>query len=323
MAEVHYQLANVAGYRLDIAKIGKNEYDPLSYYYKKDFPDLKITRPNTETYLELLDKRALLTVNGYVYSTIYENNTLYVRNAVETMLKTRKNHVGILSFAELNKDLKKIPIKQSMIFTEQPYTLYQRAILKFNEPVVKPILIVAGYMIFETPNYFFRVADDTFVLNLEALNYMEKIYELNRYCNIFTQLGVSINTTNASLVDADVIRSNNVITKFLTLHNSFLVDVGTNYNIEKIYLEHSNVPCSFRTEVEPIYPIVVSYGKFTEYFKMRQIDSKFNIYTSDGHYNKHLFSYLPKDLIKVYNDHRTTNNTYRLTPAFFLKITFD
>lgn len=326
MATVHarYQLLNVAGYKMDICKIGYQEYDPLAYYHKKNFPDLKITRPNIDTDFELIHKRALITVNGYVYPTDIGENVLYVPNATKSMLRSKNNHVGMLSFFSFNVDLKKFPIRADMISSDAPFSLYEKAILTFPEEVHAPILVLNGYLVFENPEVFYRVSDRSFALRLDRLMYIERLYELNRYRDIFTEIGVEVSLVNPSMIDANIVKSDATVTKFLTTFNTFLVDVPvSNLSVNKIYLEHSNIPGTFRTEIEPTMPLVVGYGKLGEYMKIRSTDKKYSVYVNDAYYRNHLITNGSFTNVRIYNDHAIPGKTYFLSEAYFLNIASD
>lgn len=323
MTEKHfnYQLANTSGYKFNICKIGFNNYDELAYYHKDNFPDMEVTRPNTFTDMDLLHNKCLMSVNGYIYPTEYVGGRLYIPNATKSMLKARTNHVGILSFNKLSGNLKKLPINISMVTPEAPYTLYEKAIITFDEPILSPILVICGYMVFESLEFFYRISDRSFVLRLDRLNYIEKLYELNHCRDIFDELNIPTSINNPSLIDAGVARSDAAIISFLTSFNSFLVNLPiNNLHLNKVYLEHSTVPGNFRTEIEPLMPILVGYGKLGEYFKKKNNDTKYTVYLDDAYYNQHLISNGSFTDIKLYNDHRLVGSTYRLTRAYFLDI---
>lgn len=318
----NYQLANTVGYKFSICKAGYNTYDQLAFYNKANFPDIELTRPNTTTDLSLLDSKCLLTVNGYVHPTLYRDGKLYLPQATNSMINSRENNVGILSFNKLTKPLIRTKITSSMISAELPTSMFEKVILTFDHDIGHPILVISGYMIFEHPEFFYRVSGNSFVLRLDRLNYVEKLYELSNYREIFKELEVPTSTVNLNLVDADMVRSDEVITKFLTGFNSFLVEVPVDTLItRKVYLEHSSIPGNFRTEIKPILPVMTGYGKLSEYTKYRSNDTKYTVYTADSHYNNYLFSKLPPDQIKLYNANREVGNIYRLCEAFFLEIT--
>lgn len=318
----NYKLANTAGYRLDIAKIGFNPIDPLAYYHKDNFPDVEISRPGVPTDLSLLHTKCLMTVNGYIHRTQMEGGRLFIPKATQCMLKSRANHVGIFSFNLLADPLTLTSITSDMVSTEANTSMYEKAIITFDHDVGSAILVIAGYMIFEHPEFFYRVSGNSFVLRLDRLNYIEKLYELNRQRHIFADLEIPVSPNNSSVIDADVARGDAAITKFLTTYNSFLVEVPVDsLATRKVYLEHSTVPGNFRTELEPDMPIVIGYGKLGEYQCLKNNDTKHTVYMNDAYYNNFLFSKIPTEDIRIYNDHREVGNTYGLSPAFFLEVT--
>ena len=319
---VVYQLAVTNSYKFNICSIGNTLYDAAAYYDKESLPDVEVTRPNTETDLSIVHNKCLVTVNGYVYPTTMIDDRLYIANATKSMVKSKKNNVGILSFENFGTTLKKTVVTDSMVTADTNQSLYQKAIITFSDEIISPILAVGGYMIFEDPETFFRISNNSFVLKLEKLNFIEKLYELNRTRDIFDELNVPTSINNSTMIDGAVAKSDITIRKFLTLFNSFMVDVGTtNLHTRKIYLEHSNVPGNFRTEKLPNKPILVGQGKVGEYVVRQRNTTKYNVYVADAYYNQSLINNTAfQSAEKIYNDHRLVGSTYRLSQAFFLDI---
>lgn len=319
--DVVYKLGVQAGYKFNIAKQGQHTCDPISYYNKANFPDVEITRPGTSTDLDLLDKKCLLTVNGYIYPTSVSENRLYIPKATEALLKSKSNNIGILSFNSLETELVKTKITQEQITGESPTPLYQKAILTFDRPIDTAFLVMAGYCVFEQPEFFYRVSDRSFVLRLDRLNFVDKLYELSRYRAIFEELGIPVSPNGQDVIDATVVRSDETVLKFLTLFNSFLVEIpGYSLTRKKIYLEHSNVPGNFRTELEPKYPVFAGCGKIVEYLTRQSNDTKYSVYTSDAYINHYLFSKASTGELNLYNAHRVVGKNYQLSECFFLKL---
>lgn len=316
-----YILATRAGYKSTLTVMGENVYDDEAYYNKQNFSDLEITRPNVQTELSLINTKCLITVNGYIHPTTYLNSRLYVPNGGKSLILSKENQLGILSFNELEEPLKNTPINADMISPDGTTPLYEKLIITFTKDIENCILVLAGYMVFEHPEIFYRVSGNSFALRLDRLNYIEKLYELRKQRKIFEELGIEEPTVNHNLLDSTVIRSDVTILSVMSLFNTFLVEVPCrSLTTKPIYLEHSNIPGNFRTEIEPKDPIMVGYGKLTEYIKQKHIDNKYNVYTSDCHYDNYLFSKLPEGAVGLYNDHRVVGKTHRLTRAYFLRI---
>lgn len=316
-----YKLAVSAGYKANIVKMGESAYDSLAYYKKVDFPDVEITRPQVQTDLDLLHRKALLSVNGYIHPTVYSGNRLYIPNATHSMLKSKANHIGLLSFNRLNTNLNKRPITPAMITGEDNVPLFEKAIITFEEEIDTAFLVLAGYLVFEQPEFFYRVSDRSFVLRLDRLNYVERLYELSRYRDIFDELEVPVSPNAPDVVDGGVVRSDAVVRRFLSLFNTFLVE-APNYtlSVERRYLEHSTIPGTFRTELLPTMPLVGGYGKLVEYLSKKSVEGRYKVNTADAYLNQYLFSHLPPEQIDIYNSHREVGRTYALSQAFFLNL---
>lgn len=319
---ITYQLASDAHYRFDIAKIGHHEYDQLAYYFKDDFPDVVITRKQAVMDIARLEATFLWTVNGYVYNTVHDSESLYLPGAVSGMLRSRANKVGMLNLSGLTSQLTKQTLSADQITVDTNLPAYEKVFITFTNPVVSPILVMAGYLVFEHPEFFYRISDNTFALHLNRLNYMEKLYELHRYRDIFHDLGVPVSPNNPTQVNTEDVRSTETIKRFLTLSNTFLVDTGNPNGLvlDPLYLEHSNIPGNFRTHKLPTLPMFVGYGKLTEYHKNRINSERYTVYCQDSTYNNYIFSAQNQHLLATYNAHRIPGATYRISNAFFLDI---
>lgn len=315
----HYQLANTANYRFNITKIGSHEYDPLAYFYKSDFPDVEVTRPGTDTDLERVHNTCLVTVNGYVHSTSYGEARLYIPQATASMLRSRANINGLIDFSAMTTALIKTPITPAMVSEDLNTAAYDKVFIAFAEPVTQPLLVLAGYIIPYDEECFYRVSDNVFALRLSKLNYMERLYELSRYRDIFKELNVQVSPLNPQMVDAQEVRSLEVIRRLLSLHNSFLVDLSVeNLTIKRSYPEHSRIPGTFIVQGRPRLPLFTGYGKVTEYSVQHSGENRYNVYAQDCHYNNHLISHMSPAQCKVYNDSRVPGQTHGLAQAFFL-----
>lgn len=313
-----YRLAISLGYKSNIAKIGGHSYDPSQLENKANYPDLEITRPGIPVDMSEVYSRCLFTINGFLYPSLHEGNSIYIPNATHNLLKSRSNQVGIISSPS---HLVTTKIEPEMITTDGNIPLFKKAIITFPEEVDTCILSLAGYPVFEQPEFFYRVSPTSFVLRLDRLDYVDRLYELNRYTNIFDDLGVENSINNPSMLDGNMIRSNLIVERFLSLHNSFIVEFpGRLLEPKRIYLEHSNVPGNFRTEVEPVLPMVGGKGKFIEYMSSKKNSIKYTIHTTDAYTNNHLYSKFTRDKLSMYNDHREPGRTYYLSQGFFLDV---
>ena len=323
MAEYHFNYINArrAGYRAEICKIGEKVYDPLQYWVKANFPDIEITRPTLATDLSLVHNKTLFTVNGYVYPTLYTNSRLYVPKATLSMLKSKTNHLGLISFNILEGNLTKHQLTAENITPDGNYSLYEKCVITLSVAVRTPILIIGGYMQLEEAGVFYRISDTSFMLCLDKLSYIERLFESQRYRDIFKELEIPTSVNNIAMIDGVVARSDSAVMKYLTCFNSFMVDVPVDrLFVNKIYLNQSNIASTFNTDAPPLFPLVTGYGKFSEYHYSEGPDGRYCVSTIDAYYDNHLLSKLNVSQAAVYNDHREVGSTYRLSNAYMMDI---
>ena len=314
-----YVLAGDAGYKFNLVKLGSSNYDLTAAYNKDNLPDVEVTRPGIETDLSKLHNRCLLSVNGYFYLTDYTDERLFIPGATATMVKSRSNQVGVLSFNDTHSNLVKTKLTKTMLSKDGDYGYLDKVILTFDHDVEHCMLVLAGYPIFEQEGFLYRISDRSFVLRLDRLSYIDKLYELSRYRNIFDELEIPVSKINPSMIDGNVARSDAVIEKLVDLNNSFMVEFpGHSLQTRKVYLEQSKVPGNVRIQNEPTSLLLGGKGKVIEYKKVEKVEGVYTVHTTDFYMNNHLFSKMPSSAIQHYNDHRVVGNTYTLNEGFFL-----
>lgn len=321
-SKVNYMLASSAGYKINIANEGRNPFDESTYRNKSQFKDITLTRPGLNTDLFDVHNRALITVNGYIHPTAFKDERLYVKNAVPTLLKTGINHVGLLSFFNLETDLNKVKLTPEMLSTDGEYTYYEKVIITLPKAVDGVIFVIAGYPIFENERYLTRLSDRSFALYTSRLNIIDKLYELYRYRNILDELDLEVSNFDNAVIGYEELISNDIIIKLLTTFNSFVVEtVGHTIEVTPEPLEHTAVPNNYRTEKLPRKPLMGGHGKFIDYKFMKFNDFKFTVLTTDGYYNNLMYSYTPTYALDLLNATRKVGDTHRISPVVFMDIT--
>lgn len=318
-----YVLAETTGYYFNIANKGRIPYDEKTYRQKENFEDIVIERPGYPTYMQDLTDYALVTINGYVHPTEYVDGHLYVDRAVEPMLKTAgRNHVGIIDFSELDDPLEKIFLKDVKITEVKGHTLYEKCRITFDKELDGIILIMAGYLILEDDDALKRVSDKAYEFSLEKFQLVDKIYELARNYNIFEELGVDTSDVDKNLYVYEQLVSDEVIRRFLTRFNSFMVNIpGKAITHKKIFVERSPIPTHFRCLEMPVYPAIGGQGKIIEYKRMKTNNYTYTLFTIDAFYNNLMWSYTPPGVPTLVNAHRRIRNTYDVSALYLLELT--
>ena len=320
---VKYVLANRANYQASLFDNRTNRFNPEFAYAKSDYPDLKLTRKEEGFGVDwgLLSRRVLCTVNGQVFQAFNGGDGLVVKGATKIMLRSRQNQVGLLSFLDLGVDLNIIRFTEDMLYNESSRPLFERLTIAIPREVGVGFLVLAGCIIPLDASALFRNSPTSLVLRLDLLNHIDRLYLLQRYRNIFEELGIPVANNNPSLVDMAVVCSDAVVKKLLLLDNSFFVNVPlSNFNFRKIYLEHSDLPSTFRTLIEPTLPLMGAYGKLLEYSYRSTPEPRYIVNTVDAYLDNAILSANNPNEVKLYNDHRNLERTYRLHQAYFMEM---
>lgn len=315
---VKYSDAIRANYKIELTVAGQVLPDnyPIS-----DMKDIEIKRPNYDTDMSLLHDYCLITVNGFVHNTDTDGTRAYVYDAVKTLNKSRSNHIGILSFLDVGS-LDKIKInKDNILPLDETSSLKDKIYFSVEEDLNNKsyILILGGYMIFPDENIFWRSGEHTFALNLNLLPYVERIYESNYYIDL-SDLELTTNPINDTMINTDELWSDEVIKKYMTLTQSFLVLVDTDKLINrKISLRSCNLPGLFTSYIDPTYPLFVNYGKIAEYWKVLE-DGHWSVSVQDSFLKNYILSEQPIQQLENITSNLLPNKPFRHSRGFLLEI---
>lgn len=280
-----------------------------------------ITRPNTNTDLSLIDTHCLVTVNGYVHNTTYTDNQLKVINAAVSMGISDENHMGIISFANIGR-LTKVIIDDTRITIENnPSVLKNRITFSISESMANKsfFLVIGGYIIFPSPNVLWYNNDNTFTLDLNNTPFIERIYESSLYLDL-SSLQLKINPINKDMINVNELYSDEVLKKYMTMSQSFLVIVNIpNLKTNKINIRSCNMPGVFTAYQDPVYPLIVNYGKVAEYWKTYD-EGHWSLSVSDSFMRNYILSETPiAQLPNVTNNLKPEVPT-RHSNGYFLEI---
>lgn len=318
--DASYALLSRVGYRADVAKIGHPT--PTSTDDKLDYPDLLITRTNGSVDYKRMHTNCLLTINGIIQPTVYDDGNLYIPNATDKLIVSRNTHIGMISFYNHPRIINKHFIDSGMISGRSNTPLYERVYVTFplESGVGNFVFILAGYMLFEESDFIFRSSHNKVCICPKRLNIKRKIIELSRYTNIFKDIGLEDHTHTNLLNEDDI--TDEVIIKLLTLPNTFLMNFsGGSISGERKYVEYTSIPGLARTEHDVTLPLRSSDGRFLEYSKQKGAGNKYNLSIADPYYSNYIFSQLSEMDTSVINAARDPNYKQMLLSAYFLRIT--
>lgn len=278
----------------------------------RDKTSLRLSRPIPQTDMQLFYDHCLVSINGFLHRTDCDGSFAYVLNANESLFKSRQNQIGILNFIDIGK-VEQIPIIESMISKQSNNVdMKHKTFLKIDKDITDKtvLLVLGGYLLFVDNRSFMQINDDTFALNFNEMPLLERYFESNPYINL-SSLNLPISSDNTSVINVPEFFSDETLTKYLMLPQSFFVVIDTkSLKTEKKYIQSSNFPGMFTTRTEPIYPLFVGNGRIAEYWKTLE-DDVWSVTVQDSYLKNNVFSYTPHDTLVNISDSRVP-----ITPTY-------
>lgn len=285
---------------------------------------LKIERHKPETDMELFYKSCLVSINGFFHRTDFDGTAVYALDATKSLFKSKQNQIGFLSFNNIG-EIEQVPITTEMIFPQSEGTpLKDKTVIKLNKNIENKtvIMVLGGYLLFCNNKSLIQINDDTFLLSFNTIPLLERYFESRPYLNL-DSLGLPVSTDNESLINVEEYFSDTVLTKYLTLPQSYFVIIDTpTLFTNKIYLRSSKLPGMFTAYQEPKYPLIVNNGRVAEYWKTHE-DGYWAVNVYDSYLKNNVFSTKPESQLDVISDSRVPLLTNYNSRGFLLEIGSD
>lgn len=286
-----------------------------------EYKDLEVTRNQYATNMQLIQDYCLVSVNGYYHWDESASGASYVYDGSITMRKSNLNHMGILSFYDIGK-LTKVKLDPANIV---PVTAGTDLKDKINFSVTHDlenksyILVLGGYLCLPQEGVFWRSGQNGFTLDINRINYKERILESQQYIDL-KALGLTQYPIGDNVISIDELLSDEVIKKYMTLSQSFLVIVDTpNLVSNKIHVRSSNLPGMFTCYQDPVYPLIVNYGKVAEYWKTEEA-GQWSLSVQDSFLRNYVVSQQPVKSGQAITDNLLGNNPFYHSRGFFLEL---
>lgn len=307
---VQYTDAFRAGYKVDLTIIGRSD---TSIAEQEERHDLRITRDSIPTPYDLLYRHCLVSVNGYLHPSDYNDRGLYVAGGGRSFRCSRQNQVGLHSFADIG-DIQAIPITADQIHEMDPDTplktrLYLQLPVGTDTKNKSVVLSLGGYLVMPDPNVFWAINDTTYALSLDNLPYLERFIESSEYLDL-SALGLTHSPMHPERVSVAELYSDAVVTRYCTLPQSFWVVVDTPHLFSvRRSLRTPNLPGMFISYHLPTAPLIVGHGKLAEYWKTYE-DGEWSLTVQDSVYRHFIFDTIPDSSLTV-----ITGGTVPMQPA--------
>ncbi len=283
---------------------------------------LWMTRPNTD--YAAFYKNCLVNVNGMYHLTDHDPNGIYVIDGMKSVRLSGRNQCSILNFENIG-ELTFIPITPEMVYKQKP-----EQVLRHNcyidtgvDLIDKTVfLVLGGYLHLTDPKTFYRVGNAEFAIDFMNFPLLERYYESFNLIDL-SPLGLDSTTANPTQVSIDDLYSDAVLTKYLTLSQSFFIVVdNTDVFTEVQPLRQMATPNTYISTVDPIYPLLIGSGRH-EPFAYRKEWGQYAVTVRNGQKGSKLFN-----TIKTMDTHSVSDSNepflgYRNSHAAFLKIGTD
>jgi hypothetical protein len=273
---------------------------PTSPTPASDKTSLRLSRPNSNSSMQTFYKNCMVSVNGFFHQTDYDGTYAYALHANSSRLKSRQNQIGFLSFLEIG-EIENVPVTPDMVYRQTPEaSLRQRIYVKLNKNIENKtvILSLGGYLMFTDNQSFWQTGDDTFAIDINRIPFLERYFESQQYLD-FTALGLPVSTANPDSVSVDQLLSDEILTKYLTLPQTFFVVIDTpRLFTNKYEIKDVGLPGRFITYSEPKYPLIVSNGRLAEYWKVYE-DKQWSLVVNDSYLHNRVLSTLPINSLVV------------------------
>lgn len=318
---VKYSDAYYSGYKAELTKIGYN-LNPLTTN-KLELTDIELTRPRYTTDLSLIHTHCIVTVNGIIHLTDTDGKRLFIYDAGKMVRTHSQNHIGIMSFLDIGR-IDKIKLTNEMITrVEASIPLKDGITIKLPDDIITKdkvvILVMGGYLVFQQNNEFFEIGDNQYLLKVKALPLIERILESRPYLDL-SSLGLTEQENKPGCLSLDEVYSDEVLKKLLTISQSHILVIDTNKLIyNKVFLHNTKLPGEFVSHVDPIYPLVVNYGKIVEYWKTYD-QGRWSVKVADSYYRNFIYRNTMKTDIGLTSTQLLPSKTFFESSAYLLEI---
>lgn len=314
---VRYAELTRSGYALSLGNSGLH-YPPG--VDRLTLRDVVVQRPETD--MVHVQNTSLLTVNGFIHHSSAVGNYLYISEGHTSAKIADRYSCGLITFTSIGKLTRYKLLKENIVPFENGMKISEK--MRFTVPEIdknKPFfLVMGGYLIFPKDGVFFRTEEDAFCLDLEALNIVERMLESSNFIDL-TGLGLTQpNNMEMKGWYTKELLSDEVIRRYLTLSQSFLVTVDApNLNVVPTVLTNESYPGKFLVSEEPVDPIIGAHGRLMEYWPIQtSIGWEVNVY--DNYRRDYLYSASGPDKPSVVNHSLDIRRRGQLTGGYSLEI---
>jgi len=271
--------------------------------------------------MERFHKSCLVSINGFFHRTDYDGTYAYVVDGNSSKIKSQQNQMGFLSFNNLGS-IECVPIDKNMIYKQSAESTFSnRTYIKLNKDITNKsvFMVLGGYLVFLDGKTLKLSGEDVFTLDIGSIPFVERFFEAMPYLD-YDKLGLPASQNNPSALDLRELLSDEVMTKYLTMPQTFFCIIDTpEIFMNRISVKSTNLPGMFIGYKEPKYPLIVSNGRVAEYWKTFE-DGQWAMNVYDSYLHNKVFSTIPESSRQVIGDADEPSLRVRNSTGYLLEI---
>jgi hypothetical protein len=244
------------------AKGHDRDYHPDYFLDVEERRDVLVSK-STANYANMV-KYGLFTVNGFIHRSEFINQGVFILDGGTSHKLANNNLLGLIDFQHVGQK-KEIPITLDMLVEKIPGLPLKDAVyIQSPESFLGkvPMLVIGGYL-HPLGNLVQLVNDNTLKFNFKYYNWLDRYLESKSYIDL-SSLEITPLTNGA--IDQIQFYSDDVIRKYLTLSQSFIVLVDTPYlDVGVSPVSYSLLAGRYLTGNKPQAPLLIGHGRIAEY----------------------------------------------------------
>lgn len=308
-----------AGYRVEAAATGSAPSAGTAPHLRDE-----IRMYRTETDMKHFYENCMVTVNGFFHLLDTDEQYVYVMNGGKSKISSNQNQMGIWNFEDIGK-LEYLPLKEDMIFKQHQDSFRSRKIyfdLGDTDTAGKTLLLIlGGYLYMPAPGIFYPTGQNTWAVNLTNIPIIERYFESRKYIDL-SSLPFTPTPTTHDLINVTEFFSDEVITKYCTLSQSFFVLVDTPRIYQnRHYLKKNHLPGIYTAYFDPKLPLITGYGRASEYWK-RYEAGHWDIHVADSDRTNLVFNSI-SDKVPMASGARMPFKPFVQSRGYFLELGAD
>jgi hypothetical protein len=292
-----------------------------------DKPWLKLTRSDVD--FGLFGQSCMVSVNGYFHYVDTDSTGAYVVDGMKSIVNSNNNQVGIYNLGYLGQITYK-QITADMIYKQDGQgALCNGVYLNCGQDISNTtiLLVIGGYLHVLDDTTFKRVSDSAIKIDWNNFPYFDRYFESVDTIDM-SSLNLEHTNANLSQVAVQQLLSDEAITAYMTLSQSFLVFLNNSevfrdsQFVQDLATQDPTLPGRYVSYVKPEFPLKVGRGRIAEYWAIEE-KGQWGLNIRDGKMDRRVYYTTDPKQLNSIAANRIPDRPYRISPAEFILLGTD